>query len=383
MKNFKKASVFVYTLFLISIALLMGLVILNLSIDIFNNNEYQNIIRKLSNNISYKANLAFKYSKILNSNGSGYIDVLSCPSSVTMSWNTLNATFSTSLSYTGSEFVCSWTYSSTGVNIYFNDVYTAFSGAIYTWLTVGFTGGVYNAVFSDVNNTRITFVAWWAWVDQIDDNANSDNYRVTSTGSIYYPSWREDDDVLARKTIYFYLPPWGGLTNIFWSNNLYNNYIKSNSNNTDIVNRPVWDATSANLFIDVDKDFSLQIVRFDKAQYTNFKELVPTQVIKSNQMFGRLWFIQNNGNVSTWWLVKTWQEMVFDFVNHDYALFLTNFSTWTLFFNLKGYTTTWSWLYINPINDTDTILNRFLGNDIIIDSDKRYISNQFEVIDIK
>jgi hypothetical protein len=70
----------------------MGLVILNLSIEIFNNNEYQNIIRKLSNNITYKANLAFKYSKLLNANGSGYTDLISCPTSVTMSGTTLAST---------------------------------------------------------------------------------------------------------------------------------------------------------------------------------------------------------------------------------------------------------------------------------------------------
>jgi|GEM_PF-1347101 len=41
-------SVLIYTLFLVNIALVMAVVILNIGNEIFNNVEYQNIIRNLS-----------------------------------------------------------------------------------------------------------------------------------------------------------------------------------------------------------------------------------------------------------------------------------------------------------------------------------------------
>ena len=101
-------------------------------------------------------------------------------------------------------------------------------------------------------------------------------------------------------------------------------------------------------------------------------------------MFWRLWYIQNNGTVSTGGLsIKTGNELIFDFINNDYAVFLNNNSTGTLFFNLRAYTTSGSWVYINGIDDSDTLINRFLWNDIIIDSDGKYMSNQFQVIWLK
>lgn len=387
MKNKKRyGSVLIYTIFLTSIALIMSLVILNLSIEIFNNNEYQNIVRKLWNDIVYKADLSFKYSKLLNTNGSGFSDTTSCPTSVTMSGNTSMSVVSSTASFSWETLFCSWTYGWTWFQIVWNDNYTAFSWAFFrnssitfvTWATVSWT-------FLDIDNTRMSFsTVWLGWIDGIDDNANSDNYKVTSTGTMYYPNGWEDDDVLAKKIIYFYLPPWWWYSNILWSNTKYNNFIAINPNNTDTVNKVIWQVTNGNLYLDVDHDFRLKVVRFSKSNYDSFKELQPVQVFTSPILFWRLGYIQNDGSVSTGWLnVKTWQEMTFDFVNNDYALFLSNYSTGTLFFNLKGFTTSGSGVYINAINDSDPVIVRYLWNDVIMDSDGKYLSNQFDVISLK
>ncbi len=375
-----------YTLFLISIAMIMALVILNLSIEIFNNNEYQNIVRKLSNNIVYKADLAFKYNKLLNSNGSWFLDTTSCPTSISMSGSISSGVVASTVGYSSWRLICSGTYSGTWFQILWNNDYSAFSWAYFRGTSIVFaTGATASGTFTDIDNTRMSFTTTWlGWIDNIDDNLNSDNYKVTSTGAVYYPNWGEDDDVLARKTIYFYLPPGGGYTNILWANTKYNDFIKNNANNTDTLNKVIWQVWSGHIFLDVDKNFSLKVVKFNKTKYNTYKELEPIEVFKSPQMFGRLWYIQNNGTVSTGWIdTKTWQEMIFDFINNDYAIFLSNYSTWTLFFNLKWFSTTGSGIYVSPINDSDVVIFKYLWNDMIMDSEGRYLSNQFEVINLK
>jgi hypothetical protein len=38
--------------------------------------------------------------------------------------------------------------------------------------------------------------------DNIDDDMNSDNYKVTSDSTTYYPNNYQDNDVFARKVFY-------------------------------------------------------------------------------------------------------------------------------------------------------------------------------------
>jgi sensor histidine kinase YesM len=80
-----QASVLVYTLFLIMISLVFAVVVFNIAGVVINNNEYQNITRKLTSDIIYKGDLAVKYLNKLNSNGGGFFDNISCPTAVTLS----------------------------------------------------------------------------------------------------------------------------------------------------------------------------------------------------------------------------------------------------------------------------------------------------------
>jgi hypothetical protein len=75
--------------------------------------------------------------------------------------------------------------------------------------------------------------------------------------------------------------------------------IKNNSNNTDLLNTTIEKVGTGHLFLDVDKDFVLKIVKFDKNKYTDYKELEAVQALTSPKMFGRLGYIQSNGMVST------------------------------------------------------------------------------------
>ena len=57
--------------------------------------------------------------------------------------------------------------------------------------------------------------------------------------------------------------------------------------------------------------------------------------------------------------------------------------TWVLFSRLTWEVDSWSWIYINSLDDSGDNFIRFLWNDIIIDNKWRFIWNQFEIIWLK
>ncbi|NUJ97707.1 hypothetical protein HGA92_02870 [Candidatus Gracilibacteria bacterium] len=386
MKKIKNVfgSVLIYTLFLVSISLVMAVVILNIGAEVFNNIEYQGIVRKLTSNIIYKGNLAFKYNLSLNENGSGEIDDISCPTSISMSGATSSGIISSSLRYGGGTSYCSGTYNTDDVLIYFNEDFTGFTGAIYLGERVSLIAGVGQTNFSDTDNTFISFTpTGLGGIDSIDDNFNNDDYKVTGGSGVYYPDNYEDDDVLARKMIYSYISPGIGYTNIFWNNKKMMNIIQNNSHNNDNLNMKIGEVGTGVLYLDINSPFSIRVVRFDRDSFEDFGELSSVQMIQELDQTARIGYIQNDGSVSTGGIIQTGNEYIFDFTNNDYAVFLSNSSTGTLFFTLKGYTDNGTGVYINPIDDSDSQLIRYFGGDILIDSEKRYLYKQFETISAK
>jgi hypothetical protein len=329
-------SVLIYTLFLVSISLVMAVVILNIGTEVFNNIEYQKIVESLTSNIIYKWNLAFKYTKSLNVNWSGELDNISCPTSVTMSWTVNKQVISSSLHYWWGTSYCSWTYMGNDILIYFNESLSWFTWATYIWQRISLINGVGQSNFSDTDNTLISFNPNnLSGIDKIDDDFNNDDYKVTGGSGTYYPDNYEDDDVLGRKIIYSYLSPWIWYTNIFWNNQKMMDMIGNNPNNDDVLNKKIGGITSAILYLDINSPFSIKVVRFDRNNFEDFWELSSVQMLEKTNQNARIWYIQNDGSVSTGGTVATGNEYVFDFKNNDYAVFLSNYSTWTLFFTLK------------------------------------------------
>jgi len=64
----KKAVIFIYVLFLLSIAIILAMVIMNNSSIFFDTVKTQDIIEKTNKNIQKKANSVFKLAKFYNSN---------------------------------------------------------------------------------------------------------------------------------------------------------------------------------------------------------------------------------------------------------------------------------------------------------------------------
>jgi hypothetical protein len=239
--------------------------------------------------------------------------------------------------------------------------------------------------FTD-DNTYFSFTSdGISWNNWIDDDLNSDNYSVTSIWNIYFPNDYQDDDVVPRLTVFGSIPVNDKYHHIYWNNYKTVEYLSGNINNNDALNVKMWDIDTAYMFLDtfnsVEQDFDLKILEFDRDIYKNEFTLLPINTNEGKNLTDYIWYIQKS---STWSLSlskeTTWDEFEFDFKNKDYALFLKNNTTGTVSYHLSAETVTWTWIYINPIDDSWTGTVKILSNHIIIGGEKNFIWENFEVV---
>ncbi|USN59255.1 MAG: hypothetical protein H6767_04185 [Candidatus Peribacteria bacterium] len=255
-----------------------------------------------------------------------------------------------------------------------------FDLATYRGDSVNLIAGVGQSFFS-YDSTLISFsTAGLAGIDGIDDDFNSDNYRIDSSSGVYYPNNYVDDDADGRKLVYFFVNPGTGYSNIFWSNTGAAQYIDGNPNNHDTLNLLLGDVSSAYAYLDVNGAFSLKVVKFDKALYESTGEFSVLESIEGRDLVADIGYIQDNAGVASLSDTTTGNEYTFDFLTYDYAIFLQNMQSTPLLFKLTAETPTGTGIYINPVDDSDTNLVKVLANDIILDNDGNYIAKQFEVI---
>jgi len=384
----KSWIVLVYVLFLLSIWSVMWVLVFKNSFVYYNNIEYQNILENLHSNIYTKTDTAFKLVRTFNSNWSWYIDDISCPQDVTMSWNTLKSTpITTSLNYIDQVAFCSGLYNGFNFNIYFNANHDNFSNAEYRGSYVTLTWTMYwESTFSgsDTDATLITFLNNWTNlinIDKVDDNFNSDDYKAVSTWSsstwVLYPNNFIDDDVLPREVIFWYISSKSTFKNVFWNNDKINNFIANNSNNNDILHEKIWNVGSWVVILTIDWVYDLKLVKYSKLDYNNLKTLKSLQVLNWKNLTWN-WYIQNNSGILSASTVKTWKEYLFDFKNNDYAIFIKNIWATNLSYNISAETISWTWIYISPIDDSWNQL-RFFWADIYIDNEWKYSSTNFIV----
>ncbi len=80
-----RGSVFLYAIMISFFAVIFGYILL-IKVDTLTGNlDIQNNDIKLHSNITDKADLAVDYDVLLNTNGSGFTNTISCPTLVTMS----------------------------------------------------------------------------------------------------------------------------------------------------------------------------------------------------------------------------------------------------------------------------------------------------------
>ena len=85
----------------------MATVVLNVATELSVEYKNRTIEVSLLGTITTKSELAMKYARDTNNTGSGFIDIISCPTTVTMSGVVQTpSTFSTSLLYATGSFFC-------------------------------------------------------------------------------------------------------------------------------------------------------------------------------------------------------------------------------------------------------------------------------------
>ena len=244
----------------------------------------------------------------------------------------------------------------------------------------------WNTVFNDSDNTLISFTSDWIWWwDNIDDDFDSDNYRVTSIGDTYYANWYQDDDVVPRLTIFWNVKKTDWYYNIFWNNYKTNDFVDKNTNNDDILNIKIWDVDNWYLFIDLftvtwNINYNMKVLEFDRDAYKNKFTLLPLNITEWLSLTGSLGYLQNNSWSLSLSSVKTGNEYKFDFKNKDYWIFIINNNDTNLSYRLRWETSTWTMIYINPINDSQTWVIESLSNHIIIWWEKNFIWENFTIV---
>ncbi len=243
--------------------------------------------------------------------------------------------------------------------------------------------------FYDTDQTFISFNTDGIHWDGIDDDLNSDNYMVTSKDNLYFPNGYQDDDVVPRKTVFGSIPAQSPYQHVYWNNHKTLKVIEENTNNNDILNMKMWDVDQAHVFLNTfnteNLDYNIKILEFDRNIYRDNFTLLPLASYEWKNISDYLGYIQLNSWDNSLSIAKeiTTNEFKFDFQSKDYAIFIANNSESLLAYHLESYTPTWSWIYINPINDSGTGTISVLANHIIIWWEKNFIWENFEVVWIK
>lgn len=385
MKNkYLNWNTLIYALILINIAIIILYVVMTKSDIFLNIISNQDYISKSNNNIFEKFNYAYKYETYINSNWSWFTDSIKCPSSVSLSWSAFSWNISTKAYYNSNSdsFYCLWNFNSYDLILNYNNTFTWFTDVTYNfwWCELALLWWIYSCTADNSDNTIISFtednsLSW------IDSNFNSDDYSPNSSWSIEYPNLYLDDDDLARKTIYWYIANNSWLYNIFWNNYKTNDYIAKNSNNDNTLSAKIWDVTDWLLYLDIDNAYKIKIIEFDRLAYKNYKKLSNKNEWEWESLTWAIWYITYDS-----WITLSWSlsgAMKFDFKDKDYAIFLS--FTWSSdnILDMSRYKLTWknaswSWIYLNPINDSNPSDIKYLWSDIIID-DWNYFGNIYEL----
>lgn len=385
MKNKKTWVILIYVLFLVTLSVIFATILLNNNSYLFNIDNYFNTELKLISNIDKEWKILVDINRELNLNWSWYIDNISCPS-----WTTISMSWTTNTNTIWSVLTNSWliyclsTYDSKPLKLFFNTWITDFINAEYDGFTVSVTAWLWDATFSDSDNTLIDFSSYnYSIWDLYDDNLNSDNYMVTSTWNTstwtYYLDSFQDDDVLWRKNIFWYVDFEDWFKEVFWNTTKSLDIIEKNTNNNDSLNIKIWEVNNWVLYFDVDKDYDIQLFIFDKVKYDNTNELVLLSMFKKTSSLSWTGYLEKDLTLAP--IIDPSTTYSFNFQNNLYAIFLKSITEDTLLYKINGLErTSLKWIYITPIDDSDSNIIKYLWNDIIIDEKWMFIAKEVEKI---
>jgi hypothetical protein len=122
LNKLKKWSILLYVMLLINIALVVWIVVYNNSYVIVNNIDVWNNQEEVFSNIYNKWNISIESVKKYNSNWEWFLDGISCPQNITMSWTVNKTTWiSSQLVYKYGIVRCDGIYKSKEFQIYYDE----------------------------------------------------------------------------------------------------------------------------------------------------------------------------------------------------------------------------------------------------------------------
>lgn len=382
MKKNQRWAVLIYTIFLVVLSVFMAAVILNVAVNLSNEYDVHIIELGISGIIESKGDASIKYSKETNSWGSGFIDNIECPQDISFTESSvLTSGVDTQYVFSGSIAWCQWVYNSNPFYVLFNSGYTDTSVIQHKGIQIPFSNTTRTWTLLTSPNIFVDgTITFPLWPDGIDDNFDSDNFSISSTGTTYYPQGYIDDDADIRLKQYGYIVENSWLYNVFWSNKKVFDYIDDNPLNYDTVYKRIGSTSTGFLYIDINAWFKPVLYVIDKWKYQVFKEIeIISRTIGPN-LPASIGYIQNDLTIGS----STGSAYRFDFTQYDYALFLENTSSWALIYQIRWYDAlSGSGLYINPLNDSGTSVLSYLWSHILVNDEGKLIGDMFEVLSIK
>ncbi len=367
-------TVLVYTMVLVVIWVFMATVVLNIAVQLSVEYEKRNIEISLANVIKTKWDLSMKYARDTNNTWSWFMDNVSCPNNITMSWTTLRTTsISTDIRYLWGSILCRWESAHNGndLDFYFNSDYTDLQFAEYEWLQVTINSWSLTGNFTDSDTTFIDIITTgYLSIDWYDDDFDDDDYTIGSSWWLDYPDWYIDNDVESRLLLYWYILEWSWLYNVLWSNSKVNDYIASNPSNVNNAHVLPSIIGSSHLNLDIDGPFKAYLYRINKATYTQSNEIIVEDILEWVNQWAGIWYLQTDLSLAS----STGSAYSFDFSASDYALFLENTWSGTVLYQITGENAlSGSWVYLNPLNDTDPTILKHLWSHVFVDDDGKLI----------
>ena len=406
MKYSYSGTVLIYSLILSILGTFIALSVFHLAQKFEANYTVMELNVLFSDAIQSKSTIMLQYWIFLNNSWWGFTDSIGCPQDITLSWSTLRSdSVSTTLRYKDETMLCQWFHETIPFYIYFNEDFTDTEYLELDEYQILFDSVNFTGLLLDSDMTQVDGSASFPLeADGIDDNFDSDNYRISSTGSLLYPDGYRDNDTEHRFMNFWYIDSWDDWYNIYWSNQKISDYIASNSNNIEFIDDTwdnvywamnIWNVSNWYVYLDIDGDFDIRIVRFDRDAYNQFNELIIRDIWESqsiNQSWS--WYLQSDGslgwNISFWtggivdYGETTGSEFEFNFSDNDYAFFIRNKSLDdTLLYTMRILNHDIREVYSVPIQDDDPVVITMLGNHIIFWENWRPIWEKMEITQLK
>ncbi len=340
MKQQKTASVLVYVLILVNVALVIGYMIFSNTERLNNSISTATIAADIEQKLEEKALLSKKSVEYYNHNGGGFTDQIGCPKKITVqseqteesesdqSEGNISEEFSSILKKNAEwKPICEFFYNNQKAEIRFNSDFTQFENIFIDnrELAIYQNNGIFQVNMWD---KRIKLEEFWP--DRLDDNLNDDNgskYIFLQGENQKYP-WITDDDADFVKNIFWNIQS-GKTENIFTIDSKILQKLKKNNYDfpsLESVQKPTF--TIEILWEHENYDYTIKVLTFDKNMKFIRTEL--TQTI--NSKVGTLHFSKN-----------------LNYETYDYAFFIKNNSTNTYSYKIFATDTEWNSLAINPI----------------------------------